>query len=160
MGRVMRQRVRHQRNFSLKDFGTRAAAEQAARAWVRAKIDELPPEIPRKDRMTSRNRSGVVGVWLVPVRINKPDGRHYEYWRWTANWPKCPHTGGVTWYVHQYGDQDAFVLAVLARQMETVDRDAVLARFDAIDGTAEYAAILARREKSALAEAAIETDPD
>lgn len=145
MGRVMRQGVRHQRNFSLKEFGSREAAEKAAAAWVRQKIKELPPETPRKGRMTASNRSGVVGVWLVPVRINKPDGRRYEYWRWTANWPKCPHAGGVSWYVHQYGDEDAFVLAVLARRMETVDRAAVLARFEVIDGSPEYRAILDAR---------------
>jgi hypothetical protein len=145
MARVMRQGVRHQKNFSLATYGTREAAETAAAAWVRTKIRELPPELPRKDRMTSRNRSGVVGVWLVPVRFAKPDGRRYEYWRWTANWPGCAHRGGVSWYVHQYGDDDAFVLAVLSRRMETVDRPAVLAEFDRIDGTPAHDAILARR---------------
>jgi hypothetical protein len=145
MGRVMRHGVRHQRNFSRTAFGSRDAAEKAAAAWVRQTIKDLPPEIPRKGRMTASNRSGVVGVWLVPVRITKPDGWRYEYWRWTANWPRCPHSGGVSWYVHQYGDEAAFVLAVLTRRMETVDRAAVLERFEAIDGTAEFAKIAALR---------------
>lgn len=154
MARVMRQHVRYQKNFSLTEYPSRTAAEKAAAAWVRAQIARLPPETPRKGRVTASNRSGVVGVWLVPVRLTKPDGRRYEYWRWTANWPHCPHHGGVSWYVHQYGDDDAFVLAVLSRRLETVDRAKVLAEFDRIDGTAEHEATVALQRIDAPATAA------
>ncbi|MBI2511005.1 MAG: hypothetical protein HYV96_03445 [Opitutae bacterium] len=146
MARVMRQTIRYQENFTLKQYGTWDAAERAARNWVREMIRSLPPETPKKGRLTKSNKSGVVGVWLTPVRFKRKSGKEYEYWRWVANWPNCKLRGGVAWYVHQYGDDPAFVLAVLSRQSECVNRSEILALFDKIDGTKEFDAIIERRK--------------
>ncbi len=139
MARVMRERIRHQKNFSLADYVTWSAAEKAAAAWVRATIKTLPPELPREGRMTVSNTSGVVGVHRSIHVVRKSSGRVYEYERWIARWPRCPNRGGVAWYVtDSIDDTNAFVLAVLSLQMKSVDRSEILARFDEIDGTEQY----------------------
>jgi hypothetical protein len=143
MARVMRKGKRHQRNFTLKQFKTWPAAEEAAARWVRGKLKVLPPsETNSFDRMTVRNHSGVVGVNKTKHLICRATGREYEYWRWTAHWPGCRNSGGVSWYVSKYGEDDAFVLAALTRRMESTNRGEVLARLGVIKGTEDYREIL------------------
>src|ERR1039457_4617893 len=139
MARVMRKGKLHQRNFSLKQFKTWPAAEEAAARWVRGKLKVLPPcETNSFDRMTVRNHSGIVGVNKTKHICRKPSGREYEYWRWTAHWPGCRNSGGVNWYVSKFGEDDAFVLAALTRRMESTNRGEVFARLDVIKGTEDY----------------------
>jgi hypothetical protein len=80
------------------------------------------------------------------VYFKRPSGKEYEYWRWVANWPGCRNKGGVVWYLHQYGEDDAFVLAVLSLRLESVNRDRILIEFDRIDGTNAYHEILVQRK--------------
>src|SRR5437867_2017213 len=120
MARIMRQKKRHQKNFTLKQYGTWRAAIRAARKWMNEIAPGLPPLMRSKGRMTKRNRSGYVGVHLARRLIRKPNGNEYEYWRWLATWPGCPFTGGVGWSVTWYGDDDAYILAVLTHKAETV----------------------------------------
>lgn len=143
MARIMRQAQMHQRNFTLKRYGTWEAAEAAATKWRDDQLQVLPP-IARnaKDRMTSRNHAGVVGVHLARRRLRKEDGREYEYWRWIARWPGCPHSGGVGWSLHTLGDDDAFALAVLSRRMETVNRTKVMDELERIYGSKEHLEIM------------------
>jgi hypothetical protein len=146
MARIMRKAKLHQKNFTLKQFGTWEAAEAAARKWRDAQLEFLPPSEMnakgRKDVMTSRNHSGVVGVHLARRLLRKKNGREYEYWRWIAEWPGCPFSGGVGWSIRTLGDDDAFALAVLCRRMETISRRKVLEGLERIYGTAEHEAIM------------------
>ena len=146
MARVMRQKERHQENFTVRRFGSWEKAEKAARRWVKQKIIELPPEIPREGRMTSRNRSGVVGVHRSHSVKQKPNGKEYDYWFWKAHWPECSYKGGLSWSLIQFGDDGAFVLAFLARQHKSIDRDYLLSEFDRIYLKKEYRDILTNKK--------------
>src|ERR1039458_846245 len=148
MARIMRKRKLHQRYFTLKQFKTWPAAEEAASRWVRGKLRLLPPpEQNARDRMTVRNHSGIVGVNKTKHFIRRATGREYEYWRWTAHWPGCRNSGGVSWYVSKYGEDNAFVLAALTRRMECINRAEVVAKLNAIKDTQEYGEILILRNQ-------------
>ena len=142
MARIVRQRQLHQRNFTLRQFGTWPKAEAAAKKWVKAKLAELPPPIPLKNRMTSRNTSGVVGVRLV-YSVRRRGEKEYGDWRWIAAWPGCPNSGGVGWSVARYGDEVAFVSACLARKLESVDRERVAAELLRFRRSADFPRLLA-----------------
>jgi hypothetical protein len=51
----------------------------------------------------------------------------------------------VKWPVQAYGEDDAFVLAVLSRRLETDDRETVLSEFMRIADRKPYREILALR---------------
>jgi len=72
MARIARQKQLHQKNFTLKQFGTWTKAEAAARKWVKATLLELPPPIGMKNRMTSRNTSGGPYRSYTTARIRPP----------------------------------------------------------------------------------------
>ena len=128
LARIRRQGVAVQTTFGLSKYKTWERAEAAAKRWVKVKLTEVPPPLPRKGRLSERNSSGVVGVRLADATRRKND-RVYPDWRWVAFWPNCPNTGGVGWSINKYGDNPAFVRAYLARQAESVDREAIEAEF-------------------------------
>ena len=148
MARIVRQRQRHQKNFLLSEYRTWERATAAARKWVKATLAELPEAIALKDRKTTRNTSGVVGVRLADATRRK-DGKVYPDWRWVAFWTGCPKSGGLGWSVNKYGDSRAFVSAYIARRLELTDRDAVDAEVDRLRGTPEYRAIVRLKRVSA-----------
>jgi hypothetical protein len=115
MARVVRQRKLYQANFSLKEYGDWAEATAAAEKWLRSLIKNLPPPISRKGLMTANNRSGVVGVFQHRA-VRQRRGRNVIYRSWVAWWSKCKTAGGVRWSAKKYGEDDAFVLAVLCRR--------------------------------------------
>ena len=138
MARVMRQKKMHQENFSLKAYGTWPKATSAAKRWLNKTLQTLPPKMASKDRMTSRNHSGVVGVNRDRGIVRKQNGNVYEYPRWIARWPGCKYHGGLSWSVKQFEEEGAFVLAVLSRRRETINRDTILTEFESIVGMKKY----------------------
>jgi hypothetical protein len=111
-------------------------------------LGPVPPLSP-EGRMTSRNRSGLVGVH--PKRdIAKRNGLPYYFW--VARWKGCPLQGGVSWPCLTHTDDGAYVLASLAHQMKTADRLRVLEEFQKLEGTRKYAEILSRRPRLAIDE--------
>lgn len=151
MARVMRFKKKYQKDFTLKDYGTFEAAERAAKKWIGGKKKVLPPPQTSKNIMTNRNQSGVVGVRLARNLKRKPNGLEYEYWRWMAFWPDCPFTGGLGWSINKHGENDAFVLAVLSRKLESVNRDRILLELERIRNTDDYDDILAIKTQEAPA---------
>lgn len=149
MARVNRLGKRHQRNFTLKQYGTYEAAERAAKKWIAGKKKVLPPPSTTKDIMTHRNHSGVVGVRLAKSIRKKKNGREYEYWDWKAYWPNCPYNGGLSWSIIKYGEDKAFLLAVLSRKLESIDRNRILLELERLQGTEDYDNILAIRNQKA-----------
>jgi len=151
MARITRQRVRHQANFTLHQYGSWRKATAAAKAWVEATLPTLPERVPRKNLKTTRNTSGVVGVRLANATRSR-NGHEYPDWRWVAFWPGCAQTSGIGWSVNKYGDGRAFVSACLARRLESLDRaaiDAKLARLrQTAKGNAEYRALLRKKRSS------------
>lgn len=140
MARVMRQARMHQANFSLKKYGTWAKATRAAKQWLKETLPTLPPKIESssKDRMTWRNHSGVVGVHRTPGIVKKRNGNVYECPRYVARWAGCKLRGGLSWSVKQFEEEGAFVLAVLSRRWETINRDKILTEFESIAGTKKF----------------------
>ncbi|MDD8018305.1 MAG: hypothetical protein PHP42_08015 [Bacteroidota bacterium] len=145
---MMRHNVRHQVYFSARQYGSRKAAEVAARKWEVKKIRELPARLTRKNLMTDRNRSGVVGVRLAKNVAKRKNGKRVAQWRWIAFWTALP--GGIPWTIgaRKYSDNDAFVLAYLSRQHESVNRKKMLKEFEKIYRTAKYKKILSQKKQS------------
>ncbi len=94
--------------------------------------------------MSVRNSSGVVGVW--PSIDRRKSGQNVlEYCRWGARWPDCPNRGGIRFSVAIYGDDDAFVLACLAVQNKSVDRDSLVKKLNRIRGKKSYKDLLDKK---------------
>jgi hypothetical protein len=144
MARINRQKQRYQANFTLLQYGTWEKANRAARKWVKETLPTLPEPMSSKDRKTSRNTSGIVGVRLANA-TSKKGGHEYPDWRWVAFWTGCPQSGGIGWSVKKYGDERAFVSAYLARKSESIDRDSIDKAYVRLLGTKRHAAIMAQK---------------
>jgi hypothetical protein len=140
--RFQRQHQTWHETFSIKKYGGWAKAEAAAKVRREIVIKDLPDPIPQKGRMTKRNQSGVVGVHFAEKKHTKTNGKVYWYPQWYTKWPGCPRRGGVAWSVNQFGFDDAFVLAVLTREMEAIDRKKILAKFERVKKTKRYQSIV------------------
>lgn len=140
--RVTRSRQLFSENFPLTQHKSWERAERAARRWLKEIQPQLPDAIPGKGRLTSRNSSGVVGVQLRSRKLGG-SGKGSADHAWQAFWPAKP--GGSSWSIAKYGDNRAFICAVLARQLETTDREQVEAEFQRIRGTPEYRRILRKK---------------
>jgi hypothetical protein len=136
--KVMRQKKVHEEYFPLSRYGSWLRAEAAARAWLKELMPTLPPPAAREGRLTKRNHSGVVGVYRSGGVVRKPDGKVYESPRWVADWEGCPLRGGLSWSVKGFGEEGAFVLAVLSRRLKSVDRDLILQYLEEIFETPEF----------------------
>ena len=147
MARITRQRVRHQANFTLRQYGSWRKASAAAKAWVDATLPTLPERIARKNLKTTRNSSGVVGVRLANATRER-NGHVYPDWRWIAFWPGCAQASGIGWSVNKYGDGCAFVSACLARQLEWLERQKIDAKVARLRGSAAYRALLRKKRLS------------
>ena len=147
MARITRQHVRHQANFTLRQYGSWRRATVAAKAWVEATLPKLPARIARKGLKTTRNSSGVVGVRLANATRTRND-HEYPDWRWVAFWPGCAQASGIGWSVNKYGDGAAFVSACLARQLESLDRKAIDAKVARLRGKPAYRALLRKKRQS------------
>lgn len=146
MVRIMRQGKMYQKNFSKKKHGGWGKAKKAAAEWRDEQLKILPPKMMNAEgRMSSRNQSGVVGVTLSCATFQREDGLS-EYWSWKSKWPGCKFTGGIGWSVKKFGEDDAFALAVLSRELRTVDRDVIQKRLKKLRGTKKLEKILDLRE--------------
>ena len=126
----------YQKNFSKKKYGGWVKAQKAAKEWRDEQLKILPPKMMNEvGRMTSKNTSGVVGVALSVATFESKIQGTREYWSWKAKWPECEFRGGIGWSVAKYGEDDAFALACLSREMQTVDRDLVTKRLKKLKGT-------------------------
>ena len=137
MARISRNGEKYQENFTLRKYRTWKAAQAAADKWVRKMKRTLPAPESRRDRITKRNSSGVVGVWAF-----LDDSKSNSYCRWYARWPGCPNRGGVSFSADMLGDDDAFACAYLARQNETVDREWITKRLGRFKKTKKYKEIM------------------
>jgi hypothetical protein len=96
--------------------------------------------------MTRRNHSGEVGVHWSPGIVKKPNGNVYGCPKWIAKWPNCPNKGGISWTEKQFEHEGAFVLAVLSRRLETINRDKILTEFESILGKKKCAEIVSKMQ--------------
>ena len=124
------------------------ALADATKRWKELR-KSLPVLLTSKNRMSSRNSSGVVGVHRQRQVVTKLSGEEYEYFSWISRWPGCQLHGGVKWPTKSRGEDEAFVLAVLCRRMETTNRDRVIEALAAIRDKAEFKTILKLRKYAA-----------
>ena len=78
-------------------------------------------------------------------------GETHTYSRWIAKWPGCSKPGGMPWSLRTFGEDDAFVLAALSRELESTNRQQVLAKLESIKGEKPYETILSKRKAKAAA---------
>lgn len=145
MVRIMRQNVKYQKNFSKKKYGGWRKATAAAKEWRDEQLAILPEKSKGlANQITDRNTSGAVGVTLAKSILRK-NGKEYEYWNWKVKWPQCKNKGGIGWSINKHGIDDSFALAVLSRELESVDRKEVTKRLEQLRGTKKLKKIYAQR---------------
>jgi hypothetical protein len=130
-------------------YGTKvkkAAARREAIAFATRQNKKWGPRIAaaRIGRKTRSNRSGVVGV---SVKTEKGRERGSKYYYWWARWPGC--MSGIKFSILLHKDAKAFCLALIARELETVDRDAIEREYLQRKKTGSLRALLAQKEQKA-----------
>lgn len=104
--------------FSDLNFGGKRAALQAAKEFRDQLEQRYKKSTVRElsEKPSIRNRSGVVGVRLHEQKDQRGE-YEYHYWYWVAQWTDG-HGKRKTksFSVHQYGDEEAYRLAVEARE--------------------------------------------
>lgn len=115
--------------------GGRDKAQKAAMKRFKELLRDAPPPASVKNRLTSRNKTGTVGVHIAHDVGRRTDNN--EYYSYVASWTDASgryRTVKFSW--NKFGKRRAFALAKLAREHETADRAWVESE-------------LARREKTA-----------
>ena len=98
-------------------------ALEKAKAKETEILANVPPVQTSKNRMTKRNRSGIVGVHYTTDERILRSGENAAYPNYTARWPGF--ASGLSWSVNKFGIEGAFLLAALSRGMECKDRSTV-----------------------------------
>jgi hypothetical protein len=102
------------------------------------------PSTSPEGRMSSRNKSGIVGIF--PKRaLAKRNGLFY--YSWTAKWKGCPFRGGISWPCIEHTDNGAYILAALSLEMRTTNRDRIIEEYEKIKGTPKSKELLRFRPK-------------
>lgn len=111
--RLQRRGVKCAKYFGDRFYGSHRNAFLAAKEWRNVILEKIKEgEKARICTRSSKNRSGVVGVSQVTVLTN---GAEYRFWQ--ATWSPAPgRRRCVKFSVMRYGGQEAFRLAVKARE--------------------------------------------
>lgn len=130
MVRIARSGNRVHQYFSDSKFGGKRKALAAAKTAYEELLEELgPAENSTRDKLTSRNTTGVVGVHVAYSQDNRYPG--CEYYAYCASWVTEDgkrEKASFAW--NKYGQERALELAVLARHEQITDRDQVVAIYD------------------------------
>ena len=126
LARISRRRWKYSQYFWDSRCGGKEAALEQAKAWYQQMLAKLPDPISSMDRLSVRNRSGVVGVYRAVNIVERMAGKRYYHWvgRWDQD------TGGKRFAVIKYGDEKAFVLACVARHLKTTDDAAIFEEYE------------------------------
>ena len=129
-----------QETFALSDYDNSwEKAEQAAKLRRETLIKELPdPANGRHGVMTNHNNSGAVGVHFQHHRTVSSSGNINNYPIFCATWSVGSKRVSTSWFISKYGFKEAFVLAVLSREMESSDRKEILSKFEEIQHTKRF----------------------
>ncbi|MEO9590704.1 transcriptional regulator [Rhodopirellula bahusiensis] len=125
--RVCRDGVRNSEYYSDKMCGGKRKALQLAKQSHAALLEVLgPANNSTKDKLTSRNTTGKVGVHLAHSVDNRYPG--CEYQAYCASWKtEDGRRQKISFAFNRYGEDEAWELACIARDRETVDREEVIA---------------------------------
>lgn len=142
--RITRRRWKYAKYFHDRQHGgDTEAARLAAVAWLDEMRRKLPPPIPRFDRMSRRNTSGFVGVRRVTEVVKRMGGHRYYHWegRWETR------LAGRKFSVLRYGEDKAFLLACIARDLRTPDTETCLREYEQRQRDGRNLALLLRRRE-------------
>ncbi|EMI53598.1 hypothetical protein [Rhodopirellula sallentina] len=130
MVRISRNGNRVNKYFSDSKFGGKRKAFVAAKEAYQDLLEEMgPPENSTRNRLTSRNSTGVVGVHVAYSQDNRYPGCAYS--AYCASWvTEDGRREKASFAWNKYGQDHAFELAVLAREQQITDRDQVVALFE------------------------------
>ena len=126
LARISRRRWKYSEYFFDSRCGGKDEALRQAQAWYARTLAKLPDPISSKDFQTSRNKSGVVGVSRAVNIVERMGGTRYYHWvgRWTGN------RAGKRFSILKYGDTGAFILACVARHLQTTDDAAIQQEYE------------------------------
>ncbi|MFN3985033.1 MAG: hypothetical protein ACK4KV_06070 [Rhodocyclaceae bacterium] len=115
-----RRKQHYNKTFSLARYGTEAAALAAAIAWRDAQLAAVAPLTRAQfaSKIRPNNKSGVAGVYKTRMTHRNPgSSKRYVCEVWIAVAPKgvVPRRS-KSFSVRLYGDEEAFRLAVAARE--------------------------------------------
>ena len=145
--RITRRRWKYAKYFHDRQHGgDTEAARLAAVAWLEELRRKLPAPAPRRDRLTSRNRSGFPGVRRVTEVVKRMGGQ--KYYHWEGRWDTAH--GGRKFSIIKYGEDKAFLLACIARDLHTGDGEACLAEFERRQRDGRNIALLQRKREVEL----------
>lgn len=124
--RVCRDGVRNSEYYSDTMCGGKRKALQMAKQRHAELLDYLgPANNSTKDKLTSRNTTGKVGVHLAHSIDNRYPG--CEYRAYCASWKtEDGNRKKISFAFNRYGEDEAWELACIARDRETNDRDEVI----------------------------------
>ncbi|MCM2373524.1 pathogenesis-related transcriptional factor and ERF protein [Aporhodopirellula aestuarii] len=130
MVRISRGGTRVNKYFSdSKNGGKRKAFAAAKKAYDDLLAEMGPPENSTRNRLTSRNTTGVVGVHVAYSQDNRYPGCAYS--AYCASWvTEDGRREKASFAWNKYGEDRAFELAVLARERQITDRDQVVAIYE------------------------------
>lgn len=130
MVRISRKGERNSRYFSDTTYGGKRKAFAAAKEAYEALLEELgPAENATRDRMTSRNSTGIVGVHVAYTNDTRYPG--CEYYAYCASWvDESGKRKKVSFAWTKYGEEASLELATLARKLEITERDKVVAIYE------------------------------
>lgn len=143
MVRLKRGDYRVHEFFSDKKHGGKRKAKSAAAARYAELLSAAPPPLPIKNRRTSRNKTGKVGV-RVARDVSRRDETQ-EYRSYVAFWtdPRGVQRS-LKFSLNKYGETRAFLLACIARDHETADRQWVEAEYERLRAQRSLRRLLAR----------------
>ncbi len=127
MVRITRQGNKHQKFFADTKWGGKRAALTAAKEQLAQWEQELPELTSARDRLTARNQSGQVGVYLAVSR----DSQGQEHEAYCGCWTDAAgRRRKISFSVKKFGKRQAWSLACLARELEQQSRDEVLVAYE------------------------------
>lgn len=119
MVRIARQGSRYQKFFSDMKYGGKKNALAAAVAQYDVWSLELPERLSAKDRLTSRNQTGRVGVYLAVSRDSVGEAHESFCASWTDTEGRRHK---INFSLQRYGKKRAWQLACLARETMKINR--------------------------------------
>lgn len=124
----------------------KAAARKEAVAYALRQNKKWTPKIAaaRIGRKTRSNRSGVVGV---SIKTEKGRARGSRYYYWWARWPGC--MSGIKFSIRLHKDAKAFCLALIARELETLNRNAIEQEYLSRKKSGKLRALLTQKSQKA-----------
>jgi hypothetical protein len=128
MVRLTRDGVRKQQFFNDKSYGSKSKSLKAAKECYDEWVAGAGPVATSRNRKTSRNSSGKVGVHLV--RNVDERWENAESFGYCASWvTQDGRRQKLSFACKRYGKKAAWELACLAREKEIADRDKVIALY-------------------------------